>query len=130
VPALSNTASWATEIAAIKQSTKDTQVALTDLMQTCSTSASGSGSLGGAVRFVTRLLPSAASYAQYQAGQVTWQSLPWVQGTYGAQMGLRQSWLRVEVQITPAADVLGANPAELQAVPYFASVAVYSMLGK
>jgi hypothetical protein len=130
VPSPSNASSWAAEIAAIKQSATNTQVVLTDLLQTCSTSASASSNVRGAVRFVTRLLPSDASYAQYKAGTATWQSLPWVQGNYGAQAGLRQAWLRAELQVMPEADVLGANPSELQALPYFASVAVYYMLGK
>ncbi len=127
VPSLTNTSAWATEIAAIRQNPLNARVALTDLLQTFSTP---HATTRGALRFAARLKPSDASYAQYKAGTITFQSVDWAQGICGGQEGLRQSQLRIEAQLTPASDEMGANAAQLEAVPYFGSVALYYMLGR
>jgi hypothetical protein len=101
---------------------------LSDLLRTCSASTSDSGSLQGAVRFETRLRPSAADWASYKAGGTTWMNLPWVQGIYGSQAGLRQVWVRTELQLLPGVAWIESNPATADAVPYLGSAALYYQL--
>ncbi len=101
---------------------------LSELLRTCSTSATGGGSLRGAVRFETRLRPSADDWTSYKAGGTAWMNLPWVQGTYGAQAGLRQVWVRTELQLLPGVAWTESNPAAADAVPYLGSAALYYQL--
>ena len=65
----------------------------------------------GAARFETRLRPSDTDWANYKAGSVTWMNLPWVQGIYGSQAGLRQVWVRMELQFVPGVDWIESNAA-------------------
>ena len=79
----------------------------------------------GAARFETRLRPSDTDWANYKAGSVTWMNLPWVQGIYGSQAGLRQVWVRMELQFVPGVDWIESNSAAVQAIPFFGSAALY-----
>jgi Tfp pilus assembly protein PilW len=132
VPATDNQSAWQTELTALKQQASTSKVVvLSTLLRTCSTSVSGGGgtaSLRGAARFETRLRPSAADWANYKAGAVTWMNLPWVQGIYGSQAGLRQVWVRMELQFTPGVDWIASNPAAAQAIPFFGSAALHYQL--
>ena len=130
VPAVSNVNSWATEIAAIKKSQAATTVVLTDLVRACPVSASTDNARRGAVRFQTRLRPSSTEWSQYQAGTSTWTNLPWVQDQRGVQTGLRQAWLRIEVQLMPGPGILGENTALQQPIPFFGSAALYYEMHK
>jgi Tfp pilus assembly protein PilW len=126
VPAVADLTGWQTAMTALKRSTTTTSTVLTTLLRTASTSSNGGTStLRGTARFETRLRPSATDWAGYKAGTVTWMNLPWVQGLYGAQAGLRQVWVRMELQITPSADWVETNSAAAQAVPFFGSAALY-----
>ena len=62
-----------------------------------------------------------------QHGQlsVTWMNLPWVQGIYGSQSGLRQVWVRMELQLAPGVDWSESNSAAAWGVPFFGSAALY-----
>jgi hypothetical protein len=124
VPATTNLSSWATEIAAIKSSTVDTNVMLTDMMRSATPSGS-SGAKRGAVRFVTRSIPSVTQYSQYQAGTLTWKQLSWCQGIYGMTTGLRQTWLRMEIQLMPASNIMAEEMVAQLATPFFGSAALY-----
>ena len=123
VPLPSATATWATEIAAIKSSTVNTNVMLTDLMR--SATPSGSGAKRGAVRFTTRSIPSDAQWAQYKASTLTWKQLTWCQGLYGSTTGLRQVWLRTEIQMVPAPNIMAEEMVATVATPFFGSAALY-----
>jgi hypothetical protein len=101
---------------------------LSALLRTCSTSVSGGGGSSttrGAARFETRLRPSDTDWANYTAGSVTWMNLPWVQGIYGSQAGLRQVWVRMELQLTPGTDWIESNPEAAQPMPFLGSAALY-----
>lgn len=127
VPTVDNLSSWRTEMAALKQAPTTKIATLTTLLRTGSTSASGGGgsTTRGVARFETRLRPSATDWANFKAGTVTWMNLPWVQGIYGSQAGLRQVWVRMELQLTPGTDWIESNSATALAIPFLGSAAVY-----
>lgn len=128
VPAVDNASAWQTELATLKKASTSKSVVLSTLLHTCATSTTGgstSSSMRGAARFETRLRPSAADWASYKAGTVTWMNLPWVQGVYGTQAGLRQTWVRMELQLVPGVDWAASNLAAASAVPFFGSAALY-----
>jgi len=74
----------------------------------------------GAVRFEVRLSPNDEDLTYYEAGKLTWGELPWPQGVYSTSSGMRQAWLRTEIQLLP--DV-GENTAD--PIPFFGSAALY-----
>ena len=51
--------------------------------------------------------------------------MPWVQGVYGSQSGLRQAWLRFELQLMPSEISADRDSSGQQAIPFFGSAAVY-----
>ena len=125
-PAADNQAAWASEITAIKKSSTAQTVLVTDLLRTCyvADSTSSTSDLGrGAVRFESRLRPSADEWSQYRSGTLPWRQLSWVQGIYGSQTGLRQAWLRIEMQL--AAGGTAAAAGLPQGIPFFGSAALY-----
>ncbi|MEN6450441.1 MAG: prepilin-type N-terminal cleavage/methylation domain-containing protein [Thermoguttaceae bacterium] len=126
VPAANDDAGWQSALAALKKNAGTRSVLLTDLLRTCSTS--GAGNLRGAVRFETRLLPSAGDWASFKAGSAKWMDLPWTQNIYGPQAGLRQVWVRTELQLMPGVAWIESNKAAAEAVPYLGSAALYYQL--
>ena len=131
VPTADNQAAWQTGLTALKNAATTKMAVLSTLLRTCSTSSSGGGgasTLRGAVRFETRLRPSAADWTNYKAGAGAWMNLPWVQGVYGSQAGLRQVWVRMELQLVPGVDWVASDPAAAQAVPFLGSAALYYQL--
>lgn len=126
VPAVDNTSTWLTELAALKKASTTKTVVLTTLLRACPTVAGGgTSSLRGAARFETRLRPSTTDWTNFKAGSVTWSTLPWVQGIYGTQAGLRQVWVRMELQLVPGVEWIESNAAAAQPVPFFGSAALY-----
>ncbi|MCS7239501.1 MAG: hypothetical protein NZ899_14725 [Thermoguttaceae bacterium] len=73
--------------------------------------------------FFSTLRPSEADLAQFRAGTRSWKSLPWVHGIHGPQFGLRQHWLRIELQLQNSGDAPANTPQEI--IPVFGSVAIY-----
>lgn len=126
VPAITDLSTWATEIRAMKLSAAAKKVALTPLLRTCQ----ATSGLRGAVRFAVRLAPSDSEWNAFLAGTKTWQQLYWVQGTYGAKTGLRQAWVRYELQLAPTSHTAVSNAAALGAIPFFGSGCVYYSLQK
>ena len=113
--------------AAMKASNSTQRVVLTTLMRTGSVTDLATTSWRGAVRFETRLRPSQSEWDSYQDGTLAWDELSWVQGIYGSQTGLRQVWLRTELQLTAGET---ANAAAGQYVPSFGSAALYYEMHK
>jgi prepilin-type N-terminal cleavage/methylation domain-containing protein len=126
VAAADDASAWQAALAALKKDKGTKSLLLSDLLRTCSTSTGGSG-LRGAVRFETRLRPSANDWASYKTGGTTWMNLPWVQGIYGSQAGLRQVWVRTELQLVPGVTWVESSQAA-DAVPYLGSAALYYQL--
>jgi hypothetical protein len=125
VPAVTNPTQWLTEIQNMQSSTTNQKVTLTNLLRTCATGTTPPLTWRGAVRFEQRLTPSDTQWNQYQGGTLNWNQLSWVQGIYGSQTGLRQAWLRIELQLMPGAAWVAANPAAARAAPFFGSAALY-----
>jgi hypothetical protein len=118
----SNLSTWQTKVAALRQSNTATKVRITSLLRTASVSGNG---VRGAVRFESRLTPSDSLLTTK-----TWTDLqPYcVQGVYGPDAGLRQAWMRVELQLQPQTSMDVTNAAGLYAVPFFGSAAVYYLM--
>ena len=124
VPALTNTSTWATELTALKTGNTATRVVLTEMVRTGSV---GTNKIRAAVRFEVERRPSATQWSSYRAGTTAWTDVNWVQDVFGAETGLAQTWVRMELQIVPAA--VGGTTAETPLV-FFGSGAVYYELRK
>jgi hypothetical protein len=83
-----------------------------------------------AVRFEALIRPSAQQLANYRGGSITWDAISWVQGVYGSQTGLRQSWVRFELQLIPAEDNHPRDDVEARVAVFFGSAAVYYEIRK
>jgi hypothetical protein len=127
VPA--DTSVLATEIDLIKADADATRVVLTDLMhvgEVTELAAHARGRQRGAVRFEVAYRPSESEWTQFKAGNLAWTSIQWPQSIYGSDSGLRQVWLRTELQLDSQADESG----QAYAVPFFGSAAVYYRMQK
>ena len=117
----------ASQIEAVKKSSTSHVTTLTELLRTGSVDVNGQGALRGAVRFEVLVRPSDAQWAD--AG-IPWEQLPWVQGIYGSQIGLRQAWVRIELEL-----MAGEPPAPgavdcRQVIPFFGSAALYYTMNR
>jgi hypothetical protein len=130
MPAAADQASWLSMVQAMKSSTQTEKTCLTNLMRSCLANGTTSTRSRGAIRFAARKTPSDAEWAAYVAGTQPWASLSWVQGSYGATMGLCQAWVRFDLQLTPASNVAATNEYVMTPVPFFGSAAVYLQLQK
>lgn len=126
VPPTRDMARWRSELNALRTGSRTESFVLTNLLRMCSASGSGGSSQWrGAVRFHSRVRPSETDWAAYQSGETAWTELPWVQGIFGSQTGLRQAALQIELQLMP-----GAAPAvnTYAAAPFFGGAALYYQL--
>ncbi|MEN6495524.1 MAG: hypothetical protein ABFD16_14680, partial [Thermoguttaceae bacterium] len=132
VPAVEEKAAWRTVLEAIKTLTTASRVVLTDRLRTGALSEANSTQQRGAVRFVDRLRPSKEEWDKYQSGVLSWERLSWAQGIYGPKTGLRQVWVRIELQLLPISATSGsASRLGSQAIPFFGSATLYyDMHGK
>lgn len=128
VPAANDAAGWRAAVAALKTEGQNNAIELTDQLRVCLTT--NGNSRRGAARFEVRLRPSAADWAAYKASSTLWSDLPWVQGIYGTQAGMRQVWVRMELQLTPGSEWTASNSDGAAAVPYFNSASLYYQLPK
>ncbi|MBN2477606.1 MAG: hypothetical protein JXB62_23565 [Pirellulales bacterium] len=136
----SNPASWPAEIEAIRTArtsggpsgTSDGQVVtLTKWLRESSLLDPDTSTLQafGAVRFETRLLPSADQWDAYDAETDAaqkaqlWEAMPWVQGICGVRTGLRQVWVRMELQLMPGEG--STDGADVRAIPFLGSAALF-----
>jgi len=125
VPAPTDLAAWRSELAAIRKAADRQSVVLTDLVRTAVVPAAVDSSVRGAVRFASRLRPSKEQWEEYQAGTRSWEGLSWVQWIYGPQTGLRQAWVRIEIQLMPGESWVANDTSRYQPLPFFGSAAVY-----
>lgn len=125
VPAVTSQTAWSAELANLSSSNRAQRVVLTDMLRTCPVSGSISSGSRGAVRFESLLRPSAEELSQYSAGTLAWKQLSWVQGMAGWKTGLRQIWVRIELQLVPAGSTgLGDSDGQ-PAVAFFGSATRY-----
>ena len=133
VPAAADLVAWASELAHLKSSPDTRRTLLTDLLRRASVYSVASppdpnlsGPLRGAVRFEPVYRPSLEQWDAYKnTGVPTWDELPWVQGIQGSQTGLRQAWVRIELQLVARTAASRADPSGQQAVAFFDSGALY-----
>jgi hypothetical protein len=128
----SDTPSQTTLIDSLKMATTANKVVLTPLLAVNSTGGgSGVATQRGAAWFVVTLTPSAAAWSSYQTGATAWTSLPWVLGIHSSSTGegLRQVWLRSELQLSPTATSTAieptTNPGGATTVPFWGSSCFY-----
>ncbi|HZZ73464.1 MAG TPA: hypothetical protein VFE24_14515 [Pirellulales bacterium] len=90
-----------TDISGLISKTTSKKTVLTDLMRAVTPTgvANTSNSQQAAVRFLLTLTPSASQMKYYSNGTVTWANLPWPQDLYGASTGIRNVWVRMELQL-------------------------------
>lgn len=120
-----NTTAGQAQVAAIKTAATSQKVMLTDLLRTANASVSGSTTVRGAVRFNLELHPTASEYNSYVGGSLSWTNMAWAQGLYSSSYGIRQVWLRTELQLMPKnlrgkQDTSGQLP-----MPFFNSTTIY-----
>jgi hypothetical protein len=121
-----NTSTGRALVNGVKIANAGVKAVLTHQLRTASPS---SGSARAAIRFECELHPTAAELSAFRAGTSSWTSLSWPQNTFGAQFGIRQVWLRSELQLTSlprAAD--GTLPADAMTLPFFGSSALFYQL--
>ena len=128
VPDPANTSAWNTVLGLIRGSESVERVVVTDLLRTAASN--DDGDLRGALRFETRLAPSATEWAAYKVGSADWDDLSWAQGVYGSSTGLRQSWCQIEVQLTPEGSIEAGEDQQQVALSFFGSAALYYELNK
>jgi hypothetical protein len=114
------------QIDAIKRSDLSEVTPLTSLLRCGAVVDNADEQLRGAVRFETLLRPS-DEYLKAEAEDpgVAWKDLPWVQGIYGTRTGLRQAWLRIELQLTTGDPPAPGAVDRRQVIPFFGSAALY-----
>lgn len=128
VPDYTDLNDWAEEIEALRNSSATRQTVLTDLVRTALAVGGGTATRRPCVRFDLRLRPSAADLAQFEASDVEWKKLPWVQNIYSESLGLRQVWLRTELQLMPGHPPAESSGVVARAIPFFDSASVYYTL--
>jgi prepilin-type N-terminal cleavage/methylation domain-containing protein len=119
VPAISDTAAWQTLLLTAQLGASSKQIVLTRQLRVCTTNGEVlpvgyNQRRRGAVRFESRLRPSEA-----ELDTLDWDEMAWPQSIHSAETGLRQAWLRFELQLMPEGTV-GA-----EAVPFFGSASLY-----
>ena len=125
VPAVTSLSTWRSELSNLTSTTSAEKVVLTDLLRTCPVSGLLNAASRGAVRFESRLRPSADEWSQYSAGSLAWKKMSWVQGVSGWKTGLRQAWVRIELQLAPAGATGLGDAAGQPAVAFFGSATLY-----
>ncbi len=113
----------------MKAANDSERVVLSDLLRVASPYEDGSG-LRGALRFEVELAPTAAQWTSYQAGDMAWAALSWAQGIYGSQTGMRQTWVRYEIQMMPGEYAAEASNNSDMAIPFLGSATLYYELNK
>ncbi len=128
-PSPQDTSAWQTELERIKSSSDTRSVVLTGLLRTALPADpsvdAAHRQLRGTARFEVRYRPDPAQLAAYRSGSATWESLPWVQGIYGSQTGLAQTWVRIELQVVPEGNAHPTDPSASLGVAYFGSGALF-----
>jgi len=124
-----NVATLAADVTALKADSGSQKVVLTDRMRTASMSGTPAD-LRGCVRFEAQYTPSLAEWTALENGTLPWEQLSWVQGVYGSQTGLRQAWVRIELQLDPARAEQVVNPQVYQPQTFFGSAALYYQMRK
>lgn len=126
-----NTTSGRSLIAGIKSASSSVKTPLTSLLRTASTSSGGNSNLRAAIRFECELHPTAAELTAYRNGTLAWSDIAWPQGTFSSSCGLRQVWLRGELQLmNESYNTDGSASAAAVPIPFLGSGALYYSVPK
>lgn len=118
-----NTTAWRATIAGVKTANSSKRTVLTDMLRTASPT-SPATMLRGAVRFMPDLRPSVEEWDNPSYG---WFNLSWPQHLFSQDFGVRQAWVRIELQMMPSEAQASGSSAD-RAVPFFGSaVLVYTV---
>ncbi len=121
-----NTTTGRSLISGIKTAQTSTKTVLTPLLRTAAASTSQTR---GAVRFECELHPTAAEISAMRAGTSTWSSLNWCQSIMSNTYGLRQVWVRSEVQLwSDAPNSAGIVSTTATPIPFLGSASLYYTL--
>lgn len=124
VPDPSNEAAWLAEAAAMKGSARGVRTVLTNMLRTAQVTNLAT-SARGVVRFAVRYRPSEGEMTAYAAGSTDWDDMAWPQGIYTSNVGLRQVWLQMELQLVPASTSVGERSADATAIPFLGSASCF-----
>lgn len=124
-PDASDVTAWTAAIRTLKRASSTQKVSLTTLLRTALTNSS----TRGAVRFVSRLTPSDADWTNYTQGSSAWNQLAWPRGLQGSRWGMRQAWLRMELQFQPQPN-LAVPGSSLSTAVFFGSATVEFALAR
>lgn len=116
-----NTAAWRTQIKSLASGGSGNPVLLTDLVRSAQYNAS---TVRAAVRFAADMRPTDSEWAACQAQPSLWSSLSWPLGLGGAQTGVRQVAVRVELQMLPDSWSGQLDPQAQQTIPYLGSASL------
>ncbi|HLA84920.1 MAG TPA: prepilin-type N-terminal cleavage/methylation domain-containing protein [Thermoguttaceae bacterium] len=139
VPEYTDQSVWRAAVESLRQSDVTRQIVMTNLVRTASADGSGlPSSLRPCVRFNVRLRPSETQLTAYENGtysndeakEEAWKEIPWVQNIYSPSLGLRQVWLRIELQLTPGDAAQENATGEETAIPFLDSATVYYSVNK
>jgi hypothetical protein len=112
----------------MRQSNSKEVTVLTDLLRVAVVPEAGVGAAEGTrgcIRFAARLAPKPSNWDNYQNDVILWEDVSWAQKIYGPNMGLRQSWVRYELQLTPGRNFTANSAEAMPAAPFFGSAAIY-----
>jgi prepilin-type N-terminal cleavage/methylation domain-containing protein len=126
-----NTSSGRSFINGIKTATSSTKTQLTPLLSSAATSTSNNATKRGSVRFECELHPTAAEMTSFRNSSTTWDALNWPQNLTSSTFGLRQVWVRSELQLlSEPRNADGTTTATTMALPFFGSATLYYTLKK
>ncbi len=124
VPSPSDKTAWRATIATLKSSASGVPTVLTNMLRTARVNAAETSGRG-AVRFTARYRPDEEEMADFAAGSSDWDELAWPQGIYTDNVGLRQVWLRMELQLVPGSTSVGARSSDETAIPFLGSASCF-----
>jgi len=126
-----NTSSGRSFINGIKTATSSTIVQLTPLLASAAVSNSKNAAIRGCVRFECELHPTATEVTNFRNNSTTWAALNWPQNLMSNTFGMRQVWLRSELQLlSEPRNADGTTTATTVALPFMGSATLYYTLTK
>ena len=108
----------------MRDSQSGVRTVLTNMLRTAQVT-SQAESERGAVRFNVRYRPSETEMDDYAAGGADWDDLAWPQGIHTDNIGLRQTWLRMELQVVPESTNAGVQSSDETAIPFLGSASCF-----
>lgn len=126
-----NTSTGRALITAVTTATTSVKTQLTPMLRSAATATTASAAIRGCIRFECELHPTTTELATFRGGTGTWTNLNWVQDVDSSSFGLRQVWLRTEIQLlSEPRNSDGSVPTTASTLPFFGSSAIYYPVAK